>query len=218
MKQELKYWVALSMISGVGVVLTRSLLSEFDSAEAIFKASTKSLVQINGINVKTAESIKAFNEWDKVDQELEKVEKWNINLLPLNDPKYPRPLFQTYNPPLLLYVKGEILEQDELSIAIVGSRLPDRYGRTVAATLSSELASLGITIVSGLARGIDSIAQAAAIEAGGRTIGVLACGIDQIYPPEIKNYIQQFQRMAQLFLSFLWGLRPFQPISREETG
>lgn len=208
MRDEWKYWIALGMVNGVGVVLTRNLLSEFDQVSDIFKASKNKLIQIEGINEKTAESIKKFDGWDKVDQELEKVEKWSIKLLSLNDPDYPKALFQTYNPPLLLYVKGEILERDEISIAIVGSRLPDRYGRTVAQTLSSELASLGITIVSGLARGIDSFAQEAAIKAGGRTIGVLGCGLDQIYPPENKKLYTDVSQNGAVISEFNIGTAP----------
>lgn len=187
MRDDLKYWVALSMVNGVGIVLTRNLLAEFGNIEKIFKASKKKLSQIQGIGDKNAEAIKSFNDWERVDQELNKIQKWGMKLLPLNDPEFPEYLLQTYNPPPLLYMKGDLLNQDKLSIAIVGSRLPDRYGRKVAETLSAELVSLGVTIVSGLARGIDSIAQEEAIKHGGRTIGVLGCGLDQIYPPENKK-------------------------------
>jgi len=196
------------MVNGVGVVLTRNLLSEFDKAEEIFKASKKKLIQIDGINEKTAESIKKFDDWELADQELLKIEKWGISLLTLNDPDYPKALFQTYNPPLLLYVKGEIIERDEISMAIVGSRLPDRYGRTVAQTLSGELASLGITIVSGLARGIDSFAHEAAIKAGGRTIGILGCGLDQIYPPENKKLYTEVSQNGAVISEFNLGTPP----------
>lgn len=208
MRDDWKYWIALSMVNGVGIVLTRNLLAEFGNVETIFKASKKKLAQIEGIGDKNAEAIKSFNDWEKVDQELEKIEKWGIKLLPLNDSEYPGSLLETYNPPALLYMKGDILQQDKLSIAIVGSRLPDRYGRKVAETLSAELVSMGVTIVSGLARGIDSIAQAEAIKKGGRTIGVLGCGLDQIYPPENKKLYTAVSQNGAVLSEFNLGTSP----------
>lgn len=196
------------MVNGVGVVLTKTLLAKFKNPKEVFKASKKKLTQIEGVGEKNAELIKSFNDWDSVDQELEKLEKWGIKLLPLDDPEYPDALSQTYNPPILLYVKGDVVEQDELSIAIVGSRIPDRYGRKVAETLSAELVSLGVTIVSGLARGIDSIAQTEAIKKGGRTIGVLGCGLDHIYPPENKNLYTAVSQNGAVMSEFNLGTPP----------
>jgi len=131
-----------------------------------------------------------------------------MKLLTLVDLEFPPSLLQTYNPPPLLYIKGEILEQDMLSIAIVGSRVPDRYGRTVAETLSAELVSMGVTIVSGLARGIDSIAQAKAIKHGGLTIGVLGCGLDHIYPPENKDLYKSVSQNGAVISEFNLGTPP----------
>ncbi len=196
------------MVNGVGIVLIRNLLTKFDNAKDIFKASTKELAQIEGIGYKNADLIKSFNDWESVDQELDKIEKWGMKLLPLDDPEFPEYLLQTYNPPPLLYMKGDILDQDKLSIASVGSRVPDRYGRTVAETLSAELVSLGVTIVSGLARGIDSIAQSEAIKHGGRTIGVLGCGLDQIYPPENKNLYKAVSQNGAVLSEFNLGTPP----------
>ncbi|GJM16448.1 MAG: DNA processing protein DprA [Thermodesulfobacteriota bacterium] len=208
MREDWKYWIALSMVNGIGIVLIRNLLIKFYSVKDIFEASKKELANVEGIGSKNAEAIKSFNNWDKVDQELEKIEKWGIQLLPLNDPEYPASLLQTYNPPPLLYMKGEILSQDTLSIAIVGSRVPDRYGRSVTETLSSELVSMGVTIVSGLARGIDSIAQSEALKKGGRTIGVLGCGLDQIYPPENKKLYTAVSQNGAVISEFNLGTPP----------
>ena len=109
MREDWKYWIALSMVNGIGIVLIRNLLTKFYSVKDIFGASKKELAHVEGIGSKNAEAIKSFNDWEKVDQELEKIEKWGIQLLPLNDSEYPDSLLQTYNPPPLLYVKGEIL-------------------------------------------------------------------------------------------------------------
>ncbi len=131
-----------------------------------------------------------------------------MKLLTLDAPEFPPSLLQTCNPPPLLYIKGEILEQDMLSIAIVGSRVPDRYGRTITETLSAELVSMGVTIVSGLARGIDSIAQSEAIKHGGRTIGVLGCGLDHIYPPENKDLYKSVSQNGAVISEFNLGTPP----------
>ena len=208
MREDWKYWIALSMVNGVGIVLIRNLLAKFHNAKEIFKASKKELGQIDGIRNKNIEAIRSFDDWEKVDQELEKIEKWGIKLLPVNDPEFPVSLLETYNPPPLLYIRGDILPQDTLSIAIVGSRIPDRYGRSVAETLSAELVSMGVTIISGLARGIDSIAQTEALKRGGRTIGMLGCGLDHIYPPENKKLYKAVSLNGAVVSEFNLGTSP----------
>jgi DNA processing protein len=208
MREDWKYWIALSMVNGVGVVLIRNLLTKFKTAEDMFSASKKGLGLIEGIGNKNIEAIKSFDDWERVEQELNKIEKWGIKLLPLNDPEFPRSLLQTYNPPPLLYMKGEILPEDNISIAIVGSGIPDRYGRSITESLSGELASMGVTIVSGLARGIDSIAQSEALKRGGRTIGVLGCGIDHVYPPENKKLYREVSQNGAVLLEFNLGTPP----------
>jgi len=208
MSEDWKYWIALSMVSGIGGVLTKNLFNKFQNPEDIFKAPKKELLKVEGIGDKHIESIKNFNDWDKVDQELEKIAKRGIKLLTLNDSEFPRLLFQTYNPPPLLYMKGEILPEDNISIAIVGSRIPDRYGRSITETLSGELASMGITIVSGMARGIDSIAQSEALKRGGRTIGVLGCGLDIVCPPENVKLNKKVSQNGAILSEFPLGTPP----------
>ena len=196
------------MVNGIGGVLAKNLFVKFHNAEDIFKASKKELSQAEGIGDKHIESILSFNDWDEVGQELAKIEKRGIKLLPLNDPDFPASLLQTYNPPPFLYMNGEILPKDKLSIAIVGSRIPDRYGRLMAESLSGELASMGVTIVSGLARGIDSIAQAQALKRGGRTIGVLGCGLDIVYPPENVKLYKEVSQNGAILSEFSLGTPP----------
>lgn len=190
------------MVNGIGGVLTKNLFNRFQNPEDIFKAPKKELLIVEGIKDKNVESIKSFKDWEIVEKELAKIEKWGIKLLPLNDPEYPGSLMQIYNPPPILYMSGEILPQDKLSIAIVGSRIPNRYGRTMAESLSGELASMGVTIVSGLARGIDSIAQSEALKRGGRTIGVLGCGLDVVYPPENKKLYKEVSQNGAILSEF----------------
>ncbi|MCH7517700.1 MAG: DNA-protecting protein DprA [Candidatus Dadabacteria bacterium] len=208
MSEDWKYWIALSMVSGIGGVLTKNLFNKFQNPEDIFKAPKKELLKVEGIGDKHIESIKNFDNWDKAGQELEKIEKRGIKLLPLNDPDFPDSLSHTYNPPPYLYMYGEILPQDKLSIAIVGSRMPDQYGRLMAESLSGELTSLGVTIVSGMARGIDSIAQSEALKRGGRTIGVLGCGLDIVYPPENVKLNKKVSQNGAILSEFPLGTPP----------
>ncbi len=208
MREDWKYWIALGRVSGLGGISIKNLFDKFQSADAIFKASKKELTQVDGISTKQIESIQSFNDWGGVEKELEKIEKRRINLLPLDDSKYPASLLQTYNSPPLLYVRGEMIPEDKNSIAIVGSRLPTSYGRKVTESLSGELASMGVTIVSGMARGVDSIAQSKALKMGGRTIGVLGCGLDIYYPPENDKLYDAVAQSGALISEFPLGMSP----------
>lgn len=115
---------------------------------------------------------------------------------------------QTYNCPPVLYTRGEMIPEDNCSIAIVGSRLPTEYGRKVTEYLSGELASMGVTIISGMARGVDSIAQSKALKMGGRTIGVLGCGLDIVYPPENVKLYKAVEKNGALLSEFPLGTKP----------
>lgn len=174
MDGDARYWIALGLASGVGHAAIKILSSRYGSAREMFRAPERELTSIEGVSPRAVEAVKSFSEWDKADAEVEKLERSRFGFLPLNDPGYPSQLYNIYNPPPYLFTLGEVLPVDESAIAIVGSRLPDKYGRTVTETLSGELAALGVTVVSGMARGIDSIAQEAALKKGGRTIAVLA--------------------------------------------
>lgn len=207
-REDARYWIALSFVNGLGDVLIKNLYSAFRSAEDVFKASAKKLARVDGISEKMALAIKGFDEWDRVGEEIEKIKKSGFGFLPLNDPHYPEHLLQIYNPPSYLLMKGTLLPRDRVSIAIVGSRIPDRYGRIVTETLSGELAALGVTIVSGMARGIDSIAQEEALKRGGRTIAVLGSGIDVVYPPENKKLYRDISGNGAVLSEFLMGTPP----------
>ncbi len=196
------------MVEGIGDVLTKYLFARFNDAQDIFRASETDLAQVEGIGSKHIEAIKSFSDWERAEREIEKINKLGLGFIPLNDPKYPESLRQIYNPPPYLYVNGNILPSDSKSIAIVGTRMADRYGRLVAETLSGELASRGITIVSGMARGIDSIAQEEALKRGGRTIAVLGCGVDLLYPPENKKLYNDIVSNGAIVSEFFLGSPP----------
>lgn len=206
--EEWRYWIALKMVQGVGEVLFRNLISKFHSPQNVFRAQINEIERVDGIGEKTAQAIKGFSDWDRVEEEIEKIKRSGFKLLLLTDPNYPRNLFNTYNPPPFLYVKGEIVSEDDNAIAIVGTRVPDRYGRSVTQRLAEELSQRGITIVSGMARGIDSIAHAGALRTGGRTIAVLGSGLDVIYPIENKKLYEEISNRGAVVSEFSLGTSP----------
>jgi DNA processing protein len=206
--EEWKYWLALSFVPGVGDVGFKNLISRFHSAEAVFGASAKELGQVDGIREKAAESIKNFSDWGRVDTEIQNLKRVGFKLVSITDDGYPKNLSEIYHPPSILYFHGEFAARDELALAIVGTRAADRYGRLVTERFASELASMGITIVSGMARGIDSVAHQAALKSGGRTIAVLGSGLDVVYPPENRDLYNQISANGAVISEFPLGSDP----------
>lgn len=180
------YWIALSMVPDVGPVTIRNLISRFKRPEDVFSSDMEELKAINGVGERRARSIKAFSGWDEIEKMLERLDSEGVRVILYTDKEYPSLLREIEDAPVILYMKGEIKEEDRFSIAIVGSRNATLYGRTVAAKIAGELAESGFTVVSGLARGVDTIAHLSSLRAGGRTIAVMGSGIDLIYPPENK--------------------------------
>lgn len=183
----MKDWIALNMTPGVGPRITARLLEHFGSAEAIFDAPRRELALLR-LPPETIESIAARELHARADAEIENVRKVGGDILVLDDGVYPALLRETYDPPVVLYVKGAWSEcLEEPCVAIVGSRRCSTYGQNASLMFSRELAQRGVTIVSGLARGIDAAAHRGALEAGGRTVGVMGTGLDQIYPRDHKK-------------------------------
>ena len=183
----MKDWIALNMTPGVGPRVTARLLEHFGSAEAIFDAPRRELALLR-LAPETIESIASRELHARAEAEIERVRKIGGEILVLDDGVYPALLRETYDPPVVLYVKGaweECLERP--CIAVVGSRRCSTYGQNAALMMSRELAERGLTIVSGLARGIDASAHRGALEAGGRTVAVMGTGLDQVYPRDHKK-------------------------------
>lgn len=183
----MKDWIALNMTPGVGPRVTARLLEHFGSAEAIFDATRRDLALLR-LPPEAVESIASRELHARAEAEVERVRKLGGDILVLDDGVYPALLRETYDPPVVLYVKGawdECLERP--CIAIVGSRRCSTYGQNAALMMSRELAQRGVTIVSGLARGIDAAAHRGALEAGGRTVAVMGTGLDQVYPRDHKK-------------------------------
>jgi len=183
----MKDWLALNMTPGVGPRVTSRLLEHFGSAEAIFDAPRRELALLR-LTPETIESLANRELHERAESEIERVRKLGGEILVLDDGIYPTLLRETYDPPVVLYVKGAWSAcLDQPCVAIIGSRRCSTYGQNAALMLSRELAQRGVTIISGMARGIDAAAHRGALEAGGRTVGVMGTGLDQIYPRDHKK-------------------------------
>lgn len=221
MVSETQYWVAFSLIRGIGAVRFRRLLSEFGSLQEAWQASSSALAQ-TGLSPKLVENILDIRQQVDVDQLWERIQKLEIQVLTWQDASYPRRLKEIDQPPPVLYLKGNLLEQDELAVAVVGTRKVTHYGRQVAQEIAAGLAQSGVTVISGLARGVDAIAHAAAMDQGGRTIAILGCGVDRIYPPENRPLAQRILQQGALLSDYPPGTAPdatnFPPRNRIISG
>lgn len=182
MRDERYEWIALKAVKGIGTVLYKRLLEEFGHPAEVFSASRRRLSDIEGISGNAIEEILHFKGEAEVLRELDLMNAFSVSLIHYLHPQYPRQLKNIHDPPPYLYVLGEIWNQDVRSIGIVGARKPTLYGKQVAGELAWGLAKHQVTVVSGFAMGIDQAAHQAALNAGGRTIAVLGCGIDVHYP------------------------------------
>jgi DNA processing protein len=181
---ELRDLLALHLLPGLGPRLTAALLRRFGSAGAVLRAGAAQLREVSHIGPKLSEDLcRAMRDVD-VDAELAHVARHGVHLRRLGTPEYPAPLAEIPDAPHLLYVRGTVEPADVKAVALVGSRKYTGYGRRVAERLAAGLARAGYVVVSGLARGIDGIAHRAALQAGGRTLAVLAGGLSRVYPPE----------------------------------
>ncbi len=208
MAEDLFYWLALSLIPGVGSILLKRLLDQFKTPEAVFQAPMNELLNIEGLGERVAKEIRKGPMEKAVEKELYLLKEVGGKIVTLKDSAYPKRLRDIYDPPPLLYVRGELKEEDEFAISIVGSRKTSPYGRGMTERMSQELARHGITIVSGMARGIDSLAHWGALSGGGRTIAVLGCGVDVIYPSENRNLFTKIMDHGAVLSEFPMGSPP----------
>ncbi|HEY3025834.1 MAG TPA: DNA-processing protein DprA [Pyrinomonadaceae bacterium] len=184
-------WIALNMTPGIGPRAAVKLLERFGSAEAVFGATRAEVEQVR-LPPEAVDSVIARDLHERAESEIEQVRKLGGDILILDDGVYPSLLREIYDPPIVLYVKGAWSEcLDQPCIAIVGSRKCSTYGQNSALMLARELAQRGVTIISGLARGIDAAAHRGALEGGGRTVAVMGTGLDEIYPRDHRKLAQQ---------------------------
>jgi DNA processing protein len=199
----------LSAIPGVGVSRIRLLVTHFGSPTAVLAASPRELIRVQGIDKKLASGIAHFKEGKRfVEDQLSLLNKVNGRIVTLWDEEYPEYLRKIYDPPPLLFVRGKLERNDKYAIAIVGTRHATAYGKLIAERFARDLSEKGITIVSGLARGIDTIAHHAALKAGGRTVAIIGSGIDIIYPAENKKLASHIEENGAVLSEFFMGTKP----------
>ncbi len=201
-------WLVLKKVPGIGDVLYRRLIEKFGSPHAVLAATEPELFAIEGIRHQAVHAIRGSVDMTPIEKEFDRLEQNGVHVVTIHDRGYPERLKQIHDPPPLLFLKGELLAEDHQSIAIVGSRHCSEYGRTVAHQISQELALRGFTIISGLARGIDAAAHEGALKAGGRTLGILGCGVDVAYPPEHDRLKETISRQGAIISEFSMGTAP----------
>jgi len=205
---KLEALITLNMIPQLGSIRIRKLLDHFGSPENIFNASEHQLQKVEDIGTSTAKGIVNARDNIDVNKELDLINKHNAKIITFGDIDYPENLNTIYDPPPILYIKGELKPEDSLSIAVVGSRRSSFYGLSVAERLASGLADFGITVISGMARGIDTASHRGALKTGGRTIAVLGSGLACIYPPENKNLFKEITDSGAVVSEFPMLTKP----------
>jgi len=216
-----KYWIGFNIVPAIGPAKVRALLDRFGDLETAWHAGRDALRQA-GLDRRAVHNLISLRTQIDLDAEMTRLDRHNVTALTWQDDAYPALLKQIYAPPHVLYVRGELCPQDEWAVAIVGTRRATIYGKQVARALAQDLARNGITVISGLARGIDAAAHQAALDAGGRTIAVMACGLDRVYPPEHRKLAQAIIQNGALISDYPLGTPPeggnFPPRNRIISG
>jgi DNA processing protein len=218
---DLRYWIGFNRVKGIGAMRFRRLIDHFGDLQTAWNASPGALRDA-GLDRRTIETLVAARGQINLDVEARRVEQSGAQVLTWDDPGYPRNLLNIAQPPPVLFVKGSLVAADEWAVALVGTRHASAYGREVARELASGLAANGVTVVSGLARGVDVAAHRAALEAGGRTIAVLGSGVDRIYPPEHAGVADAIAKAGAVVSDYALGTPPeatnFPPRNRIISG
>jgi DNA processing protein len=204
---ELKYWVAFSGIPGVGRVRIAQLKDHFGSLQDAWNAPEGKLKQA-GLDSRSADALVTLRPRISVDDEMERLERHGVDALICEGPAYPSRLKEIYDYPPVLYVRGKLPADDEPCLAIVGTRRPTVYGRQVTEEIVADLARSSITIISGLARGIDSVAHRTALDARGKTVAVFGSGLDIVYPGENANLAKAIVEHGALVSEYPLGVKP----------
>src|SRR5512140_792640 len=215
------YWVGFNLVKGIGAVRLRALLDFFGNLEVAWGAPAEAFLQA-GLSQKIVENLVALRRRVDLVKVMERLAQLKITLLTWEDAGYPRRLKEVDQSPPVLYLRGELTDADSWAVAVVGTRRNTLYGRQIAEELGAFLAVNGITLVSGLARGVDAIAHEAALKAGGRTVAVLGCGVDRIYPPENQKLAERIFSSGAVLSDYAPGTPPdavnFPPRNRIISG
>ncbi|RME82566.1 MAG: DNA-processing protein DprA, partial [Caldilineae bacterium] len=203
----LRYWLAFNMVPGIGARRLQKLIELFGDVKAAWEAPADELA-LAGLDTRSLNNLLEMRQKLDLDAVEDGLKRHGITAITWGDERYPANLARVATCPPVLYIKGELLPEDEWAVAIVGTRKDTAYGRECARRLSQDLAQAGVTIVSGLARGIDAVAHHAALEAGGRTLAVLGNGLDRVYPPEHRGLAQRILERGALISEYAPGVRP----------
>ena len=218
---SLRYWLGFNLVRGIGPVRLRALLDVFGDVQSAWEAPEQALREV-GLDRRSLRNLLKARQQVDLAEVLQRVERAGAHVLTWESPDYPLLLSQIPDPPPVLFVRGEITPADEWAVAMVGTRKATVYGREVARRLAGDLARNDVTVISGLARGIDADAHKAALEAGGRTIAVLGSGVDNIYPPEHRKLAEAIAESGALVSDYPLGTRPeasnFPPRNRIISG
>jgi DNA processing protein len=206
-EQEL-HWLALRMTSGLGTRTAYQLIQKLRTPEAIFRSSPSEL-EAHGLSRALAQSLASGCAFEDAADQHNKLAECGATIIPITGPAYPERLRQIYDPPVLLFARGRIELLNTLMISVVGTRRPTRYGIAATEKLAGDLAAAGLTIVSGMARGIDTAAHTAALQAGGGTIAVFGCGVDLVYPAENRKLATTLAEKGLLLSEFPMGAPPY---------
>ncbi len=205
--EDIKYWVGFNNIPGIGRVRLTQLEDYFGNLGDAWRASPGELKRAS----LDSAALRAITHWrPKVspEEEIKKLERYGVKVLTCNDPTYPSRLKQIYDYPPVLYIRGSLLPEDEWCLAVVGTRRASVYGKQVTEEIVTDLAQSKITIVSGLAKGIDTVAHQSALAAGGRSLAVFACGLDMVYPSENTSLARSIMERGALISEYPLGTRP----------
>lgn len=205
---ELSALLQLLSVPGIGPARVRALVGHFRSPEAVLAATIPALCRVEGIERTLAENIRRANHTATAQQQLELAAKHSCRLVSFWDAEFPTLLKKIYDPPVLLFMKGEFRPADDAAIAVVGTRVPTEYGKLATERLTAALAARRLTIVSGLARGTDTVAHQTALKSGGRTLAVLGSGLDNIYPPENRRLAHEIPQQGALLSEYFFGTKP----------
>lgn len=208
MQNELLYQIALTLVPNIGAVQAKILIDHFGDAESVFKASIKKLNTVEHIGEVRAESIRSFEDFEKAEEEIKFIEKYKIRPLFITDTQYPQRLLKCYDAPVLLYYRGNADLNHAKIISIIGTRNNTDYGKQVTEKLVADLADENVLILSGLAFGIDAIAHKAALQNNLATVGVLAHGLDTIYPSHHKALAKELLLQGGLLTEFMQQTKP----------
>ena len=216
-----QYWVGFNLVKGIGAVRFRALLDAFGDPQTAWNAPVEDL-RAAGLSARLIENLVNLRTDVSLEKVWEDIQAQDVQVLTWKDENYPSRLSEFNNAPPVLYISGEYRPEDEWAVAVVGTRRVTAYGRQVTESIARTLASSGVTVVSGLARGVDAIAHQAALDAGGRTLAVLGCGVDRIYPPEHRQLAEQVIAHGALISDYALGTPPeahnFPPRNRIISG